>query len=112
MNLTDLLQAIPENSPSSFSDVDTQTLDTQIKYSELDRFKSNTKDRKWLAVWTAATVSVWLILVLLILIFNNSFLQLTDTVLVTLLGTTTLNVLGLPFIVLRGHFLSSEKCKV
>lgn len=68
-----------------------------------ERYRSDTQDRKWLAEWTATVVSFWLLLVLAILMSNNSF-GLSDSVLITLLGTTTLNVLGLSFIVLRGHF--------
>jgi hypothetical protein len=36
--------------------------------------------------------------------FATSYIFLSDSVLIALLGTTTLNVLGLSFIVLRGHF--------
>jgi hypothetical protein len=42
------------------------------------------------------------------LVFNK-LLELSDTVMSVLLGTTTLNVLGLSFIVLRGYFHSDEK---
>lgn len=92
-------------------DIDSDELKVQRKLKELeaDRYNSDTKDRKWLAVWTAIVVSVWLLIVLLILIFNRILcVYLSDRVLITLLGTTTLNVLGLSFIVLRGHFNSSQ----
>src|SRR5262245_59677795 len=71
------------------------------------RYSSDTSDRQWLAVWTAITVTLWLMSVLGILMCNNTKFNLSDTVLTVLLGTTTLNVLGLSFIVLRGHFQSS-----
>lgn len=73
------------------------------------RYSSDTTDRKWLAVWTAITVSMWLIAVIGILICNISKFHLSDTVLSVLLGTTTLNVLGLSYIVLRGHFQSTKE---
>lgn len=72
------------------------------------RYSSDTSDRQWLAVWTAVTVSIWLLSVLGILACNTYKFHLSDTVLTVLLGTTTLNVLGLSFIVLRGHFQSSK----
>lgn len=91
-------------------DIDSDDLKAQIKLKQLEseRYHSDTKDRKWLAIWTATIVSFWLLVVLLILIFN-SYILLSDSVLIVLLGTTTLNVLGLSFIVLRGHFLSAQK---
>lgn len=93
-------------------DIDSAEWEDQLKIKEKnlehDRFSSDTNDRKWLAKWTAIVVSAWLFLVLGILCFS-SLLKLSDTVLVALLGTTTLNVLGLSFIVLRGHFNSTEK---
>lgn len=85
-------------------DIDSGELDLQIKKLKAVRYISDTKDRKWLAKWAVWAVSVWLIVVLAILILNHCFIRLSDSVLITLLGTTTLNVLGLTFIVLRGHF--------
>ncbi|MCD6010459.1 MAG: hypothetical protein K0Q79_321 [Flavipsychrobacter sp.] len=91
-------------------DIDSETLQEQIdlKKAQTERYKSNTKDRVWLAEWAASVVSIWLALVFIILISNSSKLHLSDTVLNVLLGTTTLNVLGLIFIVLRGHFGNKE----
>ncbi len=87
-------------------DIDSESLDIQkdLKRLENNRYHSDTKDRKWLAKWTAFVVTIWLTSVLLILVFNEDKICLSDKVLITLLGTTTLNVLGLSFIVLRGHF--------
>jgi hypothetical protein len=73
-----------------------------------ERFKSDTDHRSWLAKWTASVVTCWLAVVVVILVFNK-LLELSDTVMSVLLGTTTLNVLGLSFIVLRGYFHSDEK---
>lgn len=114
MRLEDILNNVnadPRSLASHDLDIDSDDLRAQIKMKDLEneRFKSDTKDRKWLAKWTAYVVSIWLGLVLLILFSNNFFsLNLSDTVLVALLGTTTLNVLGLSFIVLKGHFQSSQ----
>lgn len=80
---------------------------TRLAQLKADRYKSDTNDRKWLAEWATGVVSVWLAFVLLILIINRN-LGLSDAVIMILLGTTTLNVLGLSFIVLRGHFESKS----
>jgi type IV secretory pathway TrbL component len=111
-NLEDILDSIHDSNPKTEDiDIDSDNLKVQIKLKKLesDRYDSDTKDRKWLAIWTAALVSVWLILVILVLVFNEKWLIcLSENVLITLLGTTTLNVLGLSFIVLRGHFNTSK----
>ncbi|HEX7412919.1 MAG TPA: hypothetical protein VF411_02655 [Bacteroidia bacterium] len=94
-------------------DIDSENLDVQehLKGLEAKRYSSDTYDRKWLAIWTACIVSLWLWGVMCILKHNTNRYELSDNVLVALLGTTTLNVLGLSFIVLRGHFNSSIKKK-
>ena len=73
-----------------------------------DRYEEDTKHRKNLSTWAAVIVSIWLISVLLILTFNTSWLELSDTIMVALLSTTTLNVLGMMVIVLRGLFENRE----
>jgi hypothetical protein len=73
-----------------------------------DRYESDIKDRQWLAKWAAVVVSVWLAGVLVAVLFSR-YLDIAGGVLMALLGTTTLNVLGLTFIVLRGHFHTEHK---
>ena len=85
-------------------DIDSDNLKLQKQKLENNRYHSDTSDRKWLAIWTAVVVSLWLSAVMGVLVYNNQFFCLSDEVLIALLGTTTLNVLGLSFIVLRGHF--------
>lgn len=69
-----------------------------------DRFEKDTRWRCRLSWWVIAVDSVWLAAVLSILALNGGYLHLNDAVLVTLLATTTANVLGLAFIVLKGLF--------
>lgn len=96
--------------PNDDLDIDSDTLDDQIKKLKSDRYSSDTQDRKWLAKWTAGVVSLWLLLVIFSVMLNELFcFNISDSVLIALLGTTTLNVLGLSFIVLRGHFNSTNK---
>jgi hypothetical protein len=85
-------------------DVDSDDLYEQVKKALLSRLNSDTSAREWLARWTAVVVAVWLLLVYFILIGNDKYFKLSDTVLITLVTTTTLNVLGLPIIVLRNLF--------
>ncbi|MBF9253072.1 hypothetical protein I2I11_07195 [Pontibacter sp. 172403-2] len=110
-NLLDVIQHT-SRSKNKDIDIDSDELEAQKvqKALEADRYSSDTRDRKWLAIWTAVIVSIWLLVVLLILVLNAKWqLGLHDAILVALLGTTTLNVLGLSFIVLRGHFNGYNK---
>lgn len=70
-----------------------------------DRYTQNTKMRKKLARWAMWVVSLWMATVLVILVFNEKWLICLSTpVLITLLTTTTANVLGLVAIVLYDLF--------
>ena len=108
-NLT-VIEEYASNEPTVSADSKRLANSERESFEDLrnKRYSSDTSDRQWLAAWTATTVSVWLIAVIGILICNSSRFHLSDTVLTVLLGTTTLNVLGLSFIVLRGHFQSSH----
>lgn len=102
-----------ENEPSSVvnslessvnSNLDKLDIDGQITIitlrEELARFRKDTKDRSNLAYWTFWIISLWLVAVVILLAFNF----LSQTVYVTLLTTTTVNIIGLPAIVLHGYF--------
>lgn len=76
---------------------------------EVDRYVQDTKERRLLSHWVIGVVSVWLGLVMLVLMLNGKCgITLSDTVLCVLLGTTTLNILGLAYIVLKGLFPESK----
>jgi ABC-type transport system involved in cytochrome c biogenesis permease component len=107
-NLADIIRARPAR-PEHDVDIDSDDLTAQRKLFENQRYREDTSHRKWLAVWTALVVTAWLLAVLYILLMNKKSIGLGDTVLVALLGTTTLNVLGLSYIVLRGHFPVAER---
>lgn len=78
-------------------------LSRDVQY--LERFKQDTKQRKTLVVWMIIVVSVWLAAVLVFTVFGNVWcLKIDKQVLITLLATTTINVLGLANIILKGLF--------
>ncbi len=106
--LADIIGSRPA-SPDPDADIDSDDLTAQRRLFENQRYREDTSHRKWLAVWTVVVVTIWLMAVLYILLMNKKNIGLGDTVLVALLGTTTLNVLGLSYIVLRGHFNVVEK---
>ena len=84
-----------------FDNVDMFSMEKQ----EALRFSQDTGHRRTLVYWMIWVVSVWLAVVLAITCINNILcLGISDPVLITLLATTTLNVLGLSRIVLNGLF--------
>ncbi|MEA5403897.1 hypothetical protein VB776_13295 [Arcicella sp. DC2W] len=118
--MTTLSSIIEESSNSTtpnIGDVDAMSLQGQrfilMGIEEVLRFNQDTRNRTRLAGWAAIVVTGWLFMVLVLLFVNqntvcvlNHVLQIkvSDQVLISLLVTTTLNVLGLTFIVLKGYF--------
>ncbi len=73
-------------------------------------FHQSIKHRNILVYWVIAIVSVWLLIVSSILFLQGtSCVQLSDAVLITLLSTTTINILGLPLIILKGLFNKKDE---
>ena len=80
-----------------------------LKEQQAARYSQNTKERKLLSHWVMCVVSFWLFLTILVLGLNNLLnLKLSDVVCCTLLGTTTANILGLAYIVLKGLFSNGD----
>jgi hypothetical protein len=90
----------------NWSDLD--KLEKESKSLENQRYKDDTEHRKVLSTWAGTLVTVWLVSVILILTNNYLKFHLSDSVLIALLGTTTLNVLGLMVIVLNDLFNKSK----
>jgi hypothetical protein len=88
-----------------------KTLEERQKEAELNRFDQDTTHRSSLITWAATIVSLWLICVIFILTRNTQQYKLSDTIVVTLLTTTTVNVLGLMIIVLNDLFKGKAKTK-
>lgn len=88
------------------NNVDNESKEIQEK----ERYRQDTKHRDYLVHWVVYTNSAWLIAVMLVLISHGAydettkFFHLSDGVIMTLLGTTTANILGLAYIVLKGLF--------
>lgn len=98
---------VQEDNPSvhggSKKDIDTNNLEQQKR----DRYRQDTKHRGLLTNWVIWTVSLWLLAVIVLVYLCADytwFFSLSDEVMVALLVTTTANVLGLAFIVLKGLF--------
>lgn len=88
------------------------------QFIQLHRIVENTSARKRLEKWAKRIIVWYLITVFVIILLNNNdgdkdsklwfVLSLSDSVLITLLSTTTVNIIGLGLIILRGHFYTKE----
>lgn len=89
-------------------DFDTMSIERQKSI----RFGQDTKHRKWLVLWMMIIVSFWLVVVLMTTIFNDLWhFNISQGVMITLLATTTVNVLGLANIILNGLFGNNSTSK-
>lgn len=89
------------------ADPDLMTIDEQEKKK---RYRQDTEFRKKFSNWVIWVDSVYLFVILVIVILYGCglFKEMNSTVMVTLLGTTTANVLGLAAIILNGLFKVKE----
>ncbi len=82
-------------------------------FIHLHRVTENTSARKRLERWAKRIIVIYLLTVLfLVVACSNRFyplMAISDTVMITILSTTTVNIIGLGLIVLRGHFFLKEK---
>lgn len=118
LNLLDQVEVLLINTGEAPSDA---VIEKCKDLMALHRIKENTDARRRLEKWASRAIVYYLIAVGIIILLNDSDfsisfsffkwtskLDLSDMVLVTLLSTTTINILGLGFIVLKGHFKASE----
>lgn len=84
----------------------------------LHRIVENTRARRRLEKWSLRVIAIYLTTVLLIVIANYVIIPNVDkhfqidippTIMITILSTTTVNIIGLGLIVLRGHFLANDR---
>lgn len=85
-------------------DFDSRSMNDQALMLKNERFSRDTEDRSELAHKTFWLIVGWLSCVVVLLAFNSCFFHLSDSVLLMLLGTTTINIIGLAAIVLNGYF--------
>lgn len=79
-------------------------LSYSLETAKIGRFIANTNLRRNMSIWASTIISVWLLIVAYILMFNNDKFCLSDSVLNTLITTTTINVIGIILICFRDLF--------
>lgn len=99
------LQAADVKTPDYTGYDNTDVDELSIKQQKSKRYSQNTKYRKYFSLWVMCIVPLWLLAVLVLLVLCGcGVLHLSDATLTTLLATTTVNILGLAYIVLKGMF--------
>jgi hypothetical protein len=93
-------------SPEKGRDIDLYDIEKQ----KAIRYGRDTIERQRLAHWVTRTVSLWLFCVIIIIVLRGfCVLKMSDAVTCMLLGTTTINILGLAYILLKGLFPNPPK---
>ena len=91
--------------------------------TNIHRLFENTKARQRLERWASTVIVFYLLIVLWIVLanyisitysgslafMNDITVKIPDKIMFTILSTTTINIIGLGLIVLRGHFLSKDQ---
>ncbi len=91
----------PANTGVDQTDIDEMSMTKQ----KAKRYWQNTIYRKYFSLWVMWIVPIWLVLVFaLVVLCGFGICILSNSVLNTLLATTTANILGLAYIVLKGMF--------
>ena len=93
-----------ENQSTNISEIDRDK--SSIEEQEAIRFNEDTKHRGKLVGWVMDVSHLWLFFVAFSISLDASPLNfnISDSVIIALLGTATVNVLGLPYVVLKGLF--------
>ena len=101
--------------PDSSNPIDDAILAERTHANYIENEKQTRKLREKFATWTIGVVNAWigiLVIAFWLLALHKSFYPeveiFSDFVLVTLLGTSTATILGLPYIILRGLFPSNS----
>lgn len=78
-------------------------------HAELKRYEKLTKQRSLMVTYSSIVVCVWLVFVAVILVYYVWWTpDISTTVLTTLLATTTVNVIGLGYVLIKGLFNNGE----
>lgn len=79
-------------------------------FTRLERYADTSSLRRRTAKWVMWIVSLWLAAVIVVLVCAGlEWITLSNRVLIALLTTTTVNILGLPLVVLRGLYPKEEE---
>ena len=112
LNLLEQVETLLNSTPAEQEPTD-ELIDKCHHFIKLHRIIENTSARKRLEKWAKRVIVVYLLVVLMLVVFDsvieNTWFEISDTVMITILSTTTVNIIGLGLIVLRGHFPQKDQ---
>ena len=94
-------------SPIELQELEKEKQKVERMKEEVARMKQDTADRKTLARWVRWIVPLWLIFTAFMFIFYGD--KYPSIIICTLLGTTTANIIGLGYILLKGVFPENKE---
>jgi len=115
LNILDIVQTLLDSESTS-----TENIQKSKELTKLHRVVENTKARRRLEKWSLRVIATYLLIVLVIVVAcyikipidkNEVYhiIEIPSEIMITILSTTTVNIIGLGLIVLRGHFLANDK---
>lgn len=108
LNVLDSIQTLLESEPTD------ENINKCQELSKLHRMVENTKARRRLEKWSLRVIAWYLIIVLVVVFLSYTkicwlnILDIEPQIMIAVLTTTTVNIIGLGLIVLRGHFLAND----
>lgn len=108
LNVLDSIQTLLESEPTD------ENINKCQELSKLHRMVENTKARRRLEKWSLHVIVWYLIIVLIVVVlcYTNikclHIIEIPWRIMIAVLTTTTVNIIGLGLIVLRGHFLAND----
>jgi len=108
LNVLDSIQTLLESEPTD------ENINKCQELSKLHRMVENTKARRRLEKWSLRVIAWYLIIVFIVVVLcytNITWLHIMCIpwrIMIAVLTTTTVNIIGLGLIVLRGHFLAND----
>ena len=112
LNILEMVQQLLE------SETTNENIEKSKELTHLHRIIENTKARRRLEKWSLRVIASYLLIVLLIVVCNYAripfvadlgTIDIPRPIMITILSTTTVNIIGLGLIVLRGHFLANDR---
>lgn len=111
LNVLDSIQTLLESEPTE------ENINKCQELSTLHRMVENTRARRRLEKWSLRVIA-WYLIVVMVVVFLSytkitwlNILNIERGIMIAVLTTTTVNIIGLGLIVLRGHFLANETSK-
>lgn len=108
LNVLDSIQTLLESEPTE------ENINKCQELSTLHRMVENTRARRRLEKWSLRVIAWYLIIVMVVVFLSYTkiewlnILNIEREIMIAVLTTTTVNIIGLGLIVLRGHFLAND----